>query len=101
MTDRLKELKKALQERILVLDGATGTALGDVATTAEAFGGEQYEGLYEALNLFSPELVLHLHKTYIDAGADIIETNTFSGSTIVLEEFGLESRTREINRREA
>ena len=101
MTDRLKELKKALQERILVLDGATGTALGDVATTAEAFGGEQYEGLYEALNLFSPELVLHLHKTYIDAGADIIETNTFSGSTIVLEEFGLESRTREINRRAA
>jgi len=101
LTDRLTALKKALQERILILDGATGTALGIVATTAEAFGGEQYEGLYEALNLFSPELVLHLHKTYIDAGADIIETNTFSGSTIVLEEFGLESRTREINRKAA
>lgn len=101
MTDRIKELKKALRERILVLDGATGTALEKTANDADAFGGEKYEGLYEALNLFSPELVLQLHKTYLDAGADIIETNTFSGSAIVLEEFGLESRTREINRKAA
>ncbi|MCH8299118.1 MAG: homocysteine S-methyltransferase family protein, partial [Candidatus Marinimicrobia bacterium] len=101
MTDRIKKLRETLKERILVLDGATGTALGDVANTPEPFGGEKYEGLYEALNIHSPELVLHLHKTYIDAGADIIETNTFSGSSIVLEEFGLESQTREINRRAA
>ena len=98
MTDRVKKLKETLEERILVLDGATGTALGEVANTPEAFGGEKYEGLYEALNIHSPEFVLHLHKTYIDAGADIIETNTFSGSSIVLEEYGLESQTREINR---
>ncbi|MCH7619485.1 MAG: homocysteine S-methyltransferase family protein, partial [Candidatus Marinimicrobia bacterium] len=101
MTDRIKELKRALRERILVLDGATGTALEKTANDADAFGGEKYEGLYEALNIFSPELVLQLHKTYLDAGADIIETNTFSGSAIVLEEFGLESRTREINRKAA
>ena len=91
MTDRVKKLREALKERILVLDGATGTALGDVANTPEAFGGEQYEGLYEALNIHSPELVLQLHKSYLDAGADIIETNSFSGSSIVLEEFGLPS----------
>ena len=90
MTDSVKRLKETLEERILVLDGATGTALGEVANTPEAFGGEKYEGLYEALNIHSPELVLHLHKTYIDAGADIIETNTFSGTNIVLEEYGLE-----------
>ena len=101
MTDSVKELREALKERILVLDGATGTALGDVANTPEAFGGEKYEGLFEALNIHSPELVLHLHKSYLDAGADIIETNSFSGSSIVLEEFGLESQTREINRRAA
>ncbi|MCH7495743.1 MAG: homocysteine S-methyltransferase family protein, partial [Candidatus Marinimicrobia bacterium] len=101
MTDRVKKLRETLQERILVLDGATGTALADIAITPEVFGGEKYEGLYEALNIHSPELVLHLHKTYIDAGADIIETNTFSGSSIVLEEYGLESRTHEINRRAA
>ena len=101
MTDRVKKLKETLEERILVLDGATGTALGEVANSPEVFGGEKYEGLYEALNIHSPEFVLHLHKTYIDAGADIIETNTFSGSSIVLEEYGLESQTREINRRGA
>ncbi|MCH8929284.1 MAG: hypothetical protein IIB39_11315 [Candidatus Marinimicrobia bacterium] len=55
MTDRVKILRETLKKRILVLDGATGTALGDVATTPEVFGGEKYEGLYEALNLHSPE----------------------------------------------
>ncbi|HEY3294841.1 MAG TPA: methionine synthase [bacterium] len=96
-----RELRSELSQRILVLDGATGTGLEALAPTAKDFGGDALFGCNEALNLFAPDFVLRLHKGYLDAGADILETNTFNGSTIVLSEYGLQDRTLETNRRAA
>jgi 5-methyltetrahydrofolate--homocysteine methyltransferase len=80
-----------------VLDGATGTMLQSKQPTVEDFGGEALDGCNEALNLFRPDVVVDMHRAYLEAGADIIETNTFGGTPIVLAEYGLEDRTVEIN----
>ena len=96
--NRIAALKQALQERILVLDGATGTYLQELNLSAEDFGGEEYEGCNEQLVVTRPELVTAMHEGYLEAGADIIETNTFGGVPFVLEEYGLGQRAREINR---
>lgn len=99
--ERLQALEKALSERILVLDGATGTYLQDLDLTAEDFGGEEYEGCNENLVLTRPQAIQTMHETYLLAGADIVETNTFGGVPFVLEEFSLGHKAREINRRGA
>ena len=96
-----RELRDLMSQRILVLDGATGTGLEALRPSANDFGGEALFGCNEALNLNAPEFVLNLHKFYLDAGADVLETNTFQGSTIVLSEYGLQEQTHEINRRAA
>jgi 5-methyltetrahydrofolate--homocysteine methyltransferase len=96
-----RELRHELSQRILVLDGATGTGLEALSPSAADFGGENLAGCNESLNLFAPDLVLRLHQSYLDAGADVLETNTFNGSTIVMSEYGLQDRTLEINRRAA
>lgn len=96
-----REVRAALATRILVMDGATGTGLEALGPTASDFGGESLIGCNEALNLNAPDFVLRLHRAYIEAGADIIETNTFNGSSIVLGEYGLDAQTVEVNRRAA
>lgn len=88
-------------DRILLLDGAAGTFLRAQGFPASAYGGEQYRNLLEALNLHGEEAVLAMHHDYLSAGADIIETNTFSGHPVTLAEWGLEERAAEINRRGA
>lgn len=93
-----KELRDELSRRILVMDGATGTALEALAPTTADFGGDHLVGCNESLLLYAPHLVESLHKSYIEAGADILETDTFNGSTIVLAEYGLQDKTYEINR---
>lgn len=79
------------------MDGATGTALEQAKPTITDFGGVRTEGCNEALNLYAPHIVEILHKSYIDAGADILETNTFNGNTFVLSEYGLEKKVIDIN----
>jgi 5-methyltetrahydrofolate--homocysteine methyltransferase len=64
---------------------------------AEDFGGESFDGCNEILNLTRPDLIKPIHEEYLKAGADIIETNTFGATSIVLEEYGLQKRTEEIN----
>ncbi|MEE8433857.1 MAG: homocysteine S-methyltransferase family protein, partial [bacterium] len=96
--NRIAALKQALKERILVLDGATGTFLQELNLNAEDFGGEEYEGCNEQLVLTRPDVVTAMHERYLEAGADIIETNTFGGTPLVLEEYGLGEKAREINR---
>jgi len=98
---RADDLRRALSERILLLDGATGTGFEAMALDAEAYGGERLAGCPEALVLHRPEAVLELHRGYLEAGADIVETNTFGGTPIVLAEYGLEGRAEELNRRAA
>lgn len=92
------DLNKMLSERILVVDGATGTGLELAQPTADDFGGEQFVGSNEMLNAYAPDIVLGLHRSYIEAGADIIETNSFNGSPTVMEEYGIPERARELAR---
>ena len=101
MHGRPAELARLLRQRILLLDGATGTALAALGLTAADYGGEALVGCHEALVLHRPEVVLELHRSYLAAGADIVETNTFGATPIVLAEYGLAERCREINRRAA
>jgi 5-methyltetrahydrofolate--homocysteine methyltransferase len=97
MNDRSRLLDEVLAERILVLDGATGTALQARDLTAEDFGGVHLEGCNENLVLTRPDVVLDIHRDYLESGADIIETNTFGGTSIVLGEYGLQDKVLEIN----
>ena len=90
-------LRQTLAERILVLDGAMGTALQSRNLTAADFGGAEMEGCNEVLVITRPEVVREIHEAYLEAGADIVETNTFGGTPLVLDEFGLGARTQELN----
>ncbi|KKB39453.1 methionine synthase [Bacillus thermotolerans] len=94
-------IEKELEKRILFLDGAMGTMLQQANLTEEDFGGEQYDGCNEYLNITAPHVLEHIHRAYLEAGADIIETNSFGGTPLVLDEYGLGDQAYEINRRAA
>lgn len=96
-TERQRELLAALESRILVLDGAMGTMLQQVRLTAADFGGPQLEGCNENLVKTRPDVVTHIHEAYLAAGADIIETDTFGGTKLVLAEYGLQDSGHELN----
>jgi 5-methyltetrahydrofolate--homocysteine methyltransferase len=83
---------------VLVLDGAMGTNLQVQNLTAEDFGGEEYEGCNEYLVHTKPEAVATVHRGFLEAGADIIETDTFGGTAIVLAEYDLADQAYYLNR---
>ncbi|WP_449622353.1 methionine synthase [Robertmurraya sp. Marseille-Q9965] len=91
-------LNKELTKKILIMDGAMGTMLQQAELTAEDFGGEQYEGCNEILNITRPDVIESIHLQYLEAGADIIETNTFGATEIVLDEYELGSKAYELNK---
>ncbi|WP_147534873.1 methionine synthase [Bacillus marasmi] len=90
-----------LKKRILIMDGAMGTMLQQENLTADDFGGEEFEGCNENLNLTRPDVIERIHVDYLRAGADIIETNTFGATSIVLDEYQLGSKAYEINKKAA
>lgn len=90
-------ITEQLQKRILIVDGAMGTMIQNANLTADAFGGEEYEGCNEYLSQTKPELIQSIHEQYLEAGADIIETNTFGGTALVLDEYDLGSLAFELN----
>jgi 5-methyltetrahydrofolate--homocysteine methyltransferase len=94
---RADRLRTLLSERILVLDGATGTYLQSRDLEARDFGGPAYEGCNEHLVLTRPDVIRDMHDGYLAAGADLVETDTFGGTRIVLAEYGLEDKVHEIN----
>jgi 5-methyltetrahydrofolate--homocysteine methyltransferase len=94
--DRAAALKEAFARRILVLDGAMGTMIQSRQLTAEDFGGAQYEGCNEHLNLTRPDVIRAIHEQYLKAGADLISTNSVGCASYVLAEYGLEARSHEI-----
>lgn len=96
-SSRVAALRRALGERILVLDGATGTALAALGLWAGDYGGEELLGCHEALLLHRPDVILDLHRGYAAAGADVLKTDSFGGTPIVLAEYGLADHTVEIN----
>lgn len=87
-----------LHKRILVMDGAMGTMLQQENLSPEDFGGEQYDGCNEYLNLTAPNVIAKIHREYLEAGADIIETNTFGATSIVLDEYNLGFKAYELNK---
>ncbi|HYL27610.1 MAG TPA: methionine synthase [Candidatus Nitrosotalea sp.] len=95
------EYLRLLGERVLLFDGAMGTQLMDLELTPDDFGGAAYQGCNEALVLTRPEIVRSIHESYLDAGADVVETDTFTGSRLKLDENALGERTRELNLRAA
>ncbi len=95
--NRALALSNALNERILVLDGAMGTAIQSRNLSASDFGGADLEGCNEYLVISRPDVIREIHEEYLKSGCDIIETNTFGGTPLVLDEYGLGSRTHEIN----
>ncbi len=91
----------ALARRVLVFDGATGTNLQEQQLTAEDFGGAALEGCNEYLVVSCPAAVERVHRDFLEAGADIIETNTFGATSIVLAEYDIAGMARELNEKAA
>src|SRR5262249_50341305 len=87
-----------LRQRVLFFDGAMGTQVQARELAAEDFGGKRWEGCIDYLSVTRPDVVEAIHAAYFDAGADVVETNSFQASRTRLEEWGLGERTIEINR---
>lgn len=97
LTHSKPSLQEALQRRILILDGAMGTMIQQAELTAADFGGEELEGCNEMLVLTRPDVIAGIHAAYLEAGSDIIETNTFGATSVVLAEYDIPEKAREIN----
>jgi 5-methyltetrahydrofolate--homocysteine methyltransferase len=94
---RIALLKHLLSSRILVLDGAMGTSIQQRDLGPEDFGGVALEGCNENLVLTRPDVIRDIHESFLAAGADIVETDTFGSTPLVLAEYGLEAKTHDIN----
>src|SRR5579885_1447938 len=94
MTSRyLDEVRK----RVVVFDGAMGTMIQNLGLDAADYGGEAYDGCPEILAVTRPDAIRDIHRAYFAAGADVVETDTFTGSRIKLDDYKLGARTHEIN----
>ncbi|MFZ0768949.1 MAG: methionine synthase, partial [Acidimicrobiales bacterium] len=87
---------KALSERVLIFDGATGTNLQLRHLSAEDFGGATFEGCNEMLNITRPAVVEELHRSFFDVGVDAVETDSFGSFSVVLGEYGIAERAHEL-----
>ncbi len=103
--ERRAALKAAAKNRILVLDGAMGTMLQRRKLNEADYRGERFKGAnsdlkgnHDILNITRPDVIGEVHREYLDAGADIIETNTFSGTWISQADYHLEAAVDDINR---
>ena len=95
------EVRDLFSGRIVVFDGAMGTAIQALGLTAEDYGGPALEGCNENVTRTRPERIRGIHEAYLEAGADVVETNTFGSSRLKLDEYGLGHRTYEVNFRAA
>ncbi len=88
---------RALLDRVLVFDGAMGTSIQRYELTARDFGGERLEGCNDHLVISRPDVIEEIHASFLEAGCDVLETNTFRSNRITLGEYGLSDRVHEIN----
>src|SRR5690242_4252195 len=102
---RLAELEPLLARRILVLDGAMGTMIQTYGLEEQDYRGERFadstrdlRGNSDLLSLTQPAVISAIHDAYLEAGADILETNTFTSTAIAQADYGLESLAWELNR---
>src|SRR6476469_2227113 len=101
----LHPLEELLRERIVIIDGAMGTTIQQYKLSEEQFRGERFrdwagkdlKGNNELLNLTQPQIIQEIHRRYLKAGADIVETNTFNGQFISLADYGMESLAYELS----
>ncbi len=99
MPDNIEQLQRLLRERIVILDGAVGTMVQQRRLTEADYRGARFagwrgkdlKGCIDLLNLTQPQIIEDIHRQYLEAGADIIETNTFNSQSISLSDYGLES----------
>src|SRR5436190_17307183 len=102
--NRSSQLERLLRERIVILDGAMGTMAQEHRLDEAAYRGERFKdwpkelkGLHDLLALTQPQVVESIHRQYLLAGADIIETNTFNAQALSLADYGMEGLAYDIN----
>ena len=100
----MSKLEELLSQKILILDGAMGTMLQEYKFSEEDFRGKRFadwpvslQGNNDLLSITQPEAIATIHRKYFDAGADIVETNTFSGTTIAMADYKMEDLVYELN----
>ena len=100
----MSSIVNELKSRILVLDGAMGTIIQTYNLKEEDFRGEKFKdhnsplkGNNDLLSISQPEIIKEIHRGYLKAGADIIETNTFSSTSIAMEDYGLQDHVYDLN----
>ena len=106
MPDRIEHLQRLLRERIAIIDGAMGTMIQQHKLDEAAFRGDRFKdwrvkdlkGLNDLLNVTRPQVIEAIHRQYLEAGADIIETNTFNSQSISLADYGMESLAYELSK---
>lgn len=103
--DRAAQLDKLLRERIVIIDGAMGTMIQTYKLDEAAFRGERFknwhkdlQGNNDVLNITRPEVIEEIHRQYLEAGADIIETNTFNSQAISLADYKMEELAYELSK---
>jgi 5-methyltetrahydrofolate--homocysteine methyltransferase len=106
--DTVDRLERLLAERILVFDGAMGTMIQDRKLEEDDFRGDRFaghqsplKGNNDLLSLTRPDVILDIHRSFLAAGADILETNTFNATSISQADYGTEAIVREMNRESA
>ncbi len=108
MTEKTSQLEQALQERILILDGAMGTMIQSYELQEADYRGKRFidhacdlKGNNDLLSITRPDIIKAIHTAYFDAGADIIETNTFNSTSIAMVDYQMESLAYELNKASA
>src|SRR5258705_192063 len=103
--DRTADLQKLLQERIVIIDGAMGTMIQTYKLEEAAYRGDRFgswkrdlKGNNDLLNVTRPQIIEEIHRKYLEAGADIIETNTFNSQAISLADYGMEELAYELSK---
>src|SRR3954463_3498660 len=103
--DITAQLEELLRKRIVIIDGAMGTMIQTYKLEEPAYRGERFQewrkdlkGNNDLLNVTRPQIIEEIHRQYLEAGADIIETNTFNSQAVSLADYGMESLAYELNR---
>lgn len=105
---KTQQLKEILNKRILLLDGAMGTMIQQYMLSEQDYRGERFvdwpsdlKGNNDLLSLTQPQIISDIHKAYLEAGSDIIETNTFNATRVAMADYGMQELSAEVNRESA
>src|SRR6476469_11156221 len=97
----MSDFLSLLKDKVVVFDGAMGTYLQSLNLSIDDWGGPNFENCSENLLYTRPDAIETVHKSFLDIGCDVIETNSFGGSEVVLTEFGIADKTYDVNKRAA